>query len=109
MTPARPPRGRLVPWDSARTWSTRAAASWPASPGGLAEALRHARTDDLRAERQRGLDSIEQQLAVAVRLTGELDGLRAGLPRRRRCPVGYSTARDTPTVAWDDDENARVP
>ena len=35
----------------------------------LAEAVRHARTEDLRSERQRSLDSVEQQLAVAGRLS----------------------------------------
>jgi hypothetical protein len=43
----------------------------------LAEAVRYARTEDLRAERRRALDSVEQQLAVAQRLSDARDTILA--------------------------------
>jgi hypothetical protein len=43
----------------------------------LAEAVRYARTADLRAERRRSLDSVEQQLAVAGRLSDARDTILA--------------------------------
>jgi hypothetical protein len=43
----------------------------------LAEAVRYARTPDLRDERRRALDSVEQQLAVAGRLGDARDMILA--------------------------------
>jgi hypothetical protein len=43
----------------------------------LAEAVRYARTEDLRSERKRALDSVEQQLAVAGRLSDARDTILA--------------------------------
>jgi len=48
-----------------------------AERGRLARAVRQAQTESLRAERQRSLDSVEQQLAVAERLSGARDMILA--------------------------------